>query len=425
MGEKKYTNIQRHATERSILFDLKTKFDEAKDAMVESLQDYHTARHISVEEVPRDLEVADRILARFYKKVNTELKRENKNASEDEKLPEVENIFDLVEYHRDKLADAVDFARAPGKLDSRNEFRATKRALERIKENLITYDQLVKDNATDVAQSEQDPRGDQGFKLYYQRVQLIKDFTDAYDQIMTFTEQGPIDPLNIPESNDDLKKALLSLPAPGGDGKSEDSVAEDGEEEVNLPAQGERFEIGSDQDLALFNVHIHRLVTQDVANHKLACYQVPLGLRIEYNSCVMQQKQDADTICADLNKQYEISRLNCMSHYPMVTRSDKVIDSMFDKAETMHATLDENGEYQMDMESVREAIQDFETIVDYVQIANPKALPNVEHTTGEEVAKQGLSDFQEKISNTQLPSIAGPDVKLIGDSVEGHGGGDS
>ena len=393
MGTSRHTGIQKHATEKAILIDLVNSVNKAATELKTSLGSYINTTYISSSEIPANRAVLDEVLQRFYNFHN------------------LDSLYNLVDKHPELIDKAIEFTRNPSTNTFRTSYNQAEAALKQIKSNLEEYRKL--DTFKTVSESK-DSNGKtiklpepikqsnhDGFKNYCEKVGYIKDLEGSFSKLVEYAKGAKLDANDLPKTVAALQATIKALPMPGVKVEQKDAT-----EQSKLPQDGDRFEVGSEEDLALHNKAAYDGVTRDITNDKMLCFNTPLLKRMEYNKCVNENAENVDAKCASKNTEYEISKANCESHYPMVTISDEVISNLFTQIEISHATF-ANGVYKQDNDNAMGAVGGFLTMIDTVNSAPLTIAPSISH--------EDDSDKVEKTKTAIHQSIAlmGYDATLL------------
>lgn len=408
--KSKYSNVQRHATEKAHLVELFKLYNEKAKAMQSSLDEYLTDIEISTAYTPKNIESLSKVLDRFLKQ------------------KKISDIFELVGKYPKLLDEAIAFAKNP---TSENENRAiynqAERDLKTIKNNLLEYSKLDTKSKRSIdgeihqegqkinarkdytAKVEVEESNHDGFKVYVERAKKISDFVTAFEELRTYTKGTKLDPDSLPKTTDALKGKLLIAPPKPVNVKEEGDIPLDTEENATSEPSyddSEFYELGSDTELMRLNKNAIDAAVRDVTLRKEACFKTAIEQRIEYNQCSYSQGENADIKCAPIQFKYETGKANCENHFPMVVIADAIREKMFEELEKVHV----NEQYIVDTTKNQQALGSYLDAVGYVASQNiPLALPGVEYNTGAEQAA-GLAALKNQTLLLVAPEIVHEDL---------------
>ena len=333
------TTIQNANAEKSILNamlnDLKLKIY----ALEESLKTYSTSKYVTMAKIPSNIKSLEMVLDRFLKE------------------KKIENLFELVDNNPHLLEEAIKFTQNPGKIGKRSAYNEAYMALKTIKNNLEEYKQFgTKSKAQYVEQGYITTTGTgkfatidnkDGFKNYVEKAQIIANFVESYDKLITYTGGETLDSTKLPETLHSLKIGSYAqsasdrlMIAPEADSKAN---------EQESPSKANSFDFGGEQHIAMINDEARRIAVNEVTNKKYACYQESILLTLKYTQCSNSRDlENIDLRCAPIQVESEHSKANCDSHFPMRTVTDSIIETMLGDIGKAHIISNPDQTYQID-----------------------------------------------------------------------------
>ncbi|MCT4635133.1 MAG: hypothetical protein N4A31_02650 [Rickettsiales bacterium] len=366
-------NVKQALAELANLQDKLTNLNLEADNLEKSLAGYKDKFVISEANIPGNLDYLNKVLFRFFESNN------------------IKDIYELVDSKPDLLSKAIDFIKPSP--NTRDPLKGEAyRSLKKAKNNLDEYDNFRTETGDG-------SKAKDGFKNYVEKVQLITKLEKSYQDLMTHTGNIDLDANNLPKTVDGVKAVQLAIAAPAGK-EGDEFVDENGSNDID---ENGNFEVGSQAYFAKMYKIARDNATGDISQRKLHCYRDVMEYRVKYYEC-SNSKQDSTNIdlkCDPIHDQYEISKANCESHFPMVTLSDTVIDDMLIRVEKMHM----NSDLKIIMGSAFSAIIDYEELQNVLKIASPEEIQGLGYKVNVGANGETLTQSAEKLLGVTIPAI--------------------
>lgn len=366
-------NVKQALAEQANLQEMLTNFNLKQDNLEKSLAEYSDKYIVSEANIPSNLDYLNKVLFRFFES--------NK----------IKDIYELVDLKPDLLSKAIDFIKPSP--NTRDPLKGEAyRSLKKAKNNIDEYDNFRTEDSNG-------KRNKDGFKNYVEKVQLIIDVEKAYQDLMTHTGNIDLDANNLPKTVDGVKAIQLAIAAPVGK-EGDDVIDENGSNDID---EDGNFEVGSTAYFAKMYKIVRDNATGDISQRKLHCYKDVMEYRVKYYDCSNNKKDSTniDLKCDPIHDQYEISKANCESHFPMVTLSDTVIDDMLIRVEKMHM----NSDLMITMDSAFSAIRDFDVLKNVLRIASPEEIQGLGYKVNVGVNDETLTQSAETLLGVTIPAI--------------------
>lgn len=396
------TNTQNAATEQANLNEMLKNLKSSAETLETSLSQYITKSYISLTKIPKDIPSLETVLSRFFKENN------------------IKDIYDLVDHKSDKLNDAIDFVKNPVKNTNRAAYDQALRGLKTIKNNLDEYKHFATVSKTKLVEATEAGYVNSkaktynldlkdGFTNYVKAAQIIIKFVNAYDELMEYTDGVALDPEDLPKTLSELHETRLAIAAPNS------SSQEDNTNNVKEEEDSDKIEVGGAKYIALINKYARDSGVQDVSQRKHLCYKEAIVHKLAYNKCVNNNEETSenrDLKCAPKQEAFEISKMNCDSHFPMVTINDALVENLLAKVEKVHLITSSDGQMSIDYSSAEEGLHDYVGAQHFLSQNRLEAIAGME--AYDINSDEATSAINSKIGEAAAMIGIAPDQLLIG-----------